>query len=85
MRDCEERAKARWIQVDRAARLVKKAVDTTIPYYDEKRNIWCLRRGGQAGGCLSGQVDTGVRRIRDEVPLYLEWGDSDPAGVCRSA
>ena len=45
MRNCEERAKARYIQVDRAARLDKKAVDTTIPYYDEKKNLWCLGEG----------------------------------------
>ena len=45
MRDCEESYKARYIQVDRALKLDKKAVDTTIPYYDEKNNVWCLGEG----------------------------------------
>ena len=45
MRNCEKIIKARYIQMDRAGRLDKKALDTTIPYYDEKKNVWCLGEG----------------------------------------
>ena len=45
MCDCNDRAKARYVQIDRATKLCRKVIDTTVPWYDGKRQVWCLGEG----------------------------------------
>ena len=45
MCDCNDRFKARYVQIDRATKLCRKVIDTTVPWYDGKRQVWCLGEG----------------------------------------
>ena len=37
--------KARYKQMDKAAKLGNAALDTAVPHYDCKKNVWCLGEG----------------------------------------
>ncbi len=37
--------KARYKQMDKAAKLGKAALDTAVPHYNCKKNVWCLGEG----------------------------------------
>ena len=38
-------SKTRYKQMDMASKLDKSAKDTAVPYYDGKKNVWCLGEG----------------------------------------
>lgn len=41
----ERGRKARYRQIDKAWKLERQPVDVTIPYYDKKKEVWCLGAG----------------------------------------
>ena len=60
-------SKVRYKQLDKALKLDRKPVDVTIPYYDSKKEVWCLGAGEDR------REDVYLDRLLQDFAGYKPW------------